>query len=102
MGPDVIVPVAFFATVISLVIGIPIVRAKTRLMERSADRGLPSDVAQRLERMEQAIDAIAIEVERISEGQRFTTRLLSERVGESPSALPRPGDGGRSSPNRDA
>ena len=27
----------------------------------------------------QAIDAIAVEVERISEGQRFTTRLLSER-----------------------
>lgn len=26
-----------------------------------------------------AIDAIAVEVERISEGQRFTTRLLSER-----------------------
>jgi len=34
----------------------------------------------RLERIEQAVDAIAIEVERISEGQRFTTKLLSERV----------------------
>jgi hypothetical protein len=32
----------------------------------------------RLERMEQSIDAIAVEVERISEGQRFTTKLLSE------------------------
>lgn len=30
--------------------------------------------------MEQALDSIAIEVERISEGQRFTTKLLSERV----------------------
>jgi hypothetical protein len=30
--------------------------------------------------MEQAIDSIAIEVERISEGQRFTTKLLSERA----------------------
>jgi hypothetical protein len=29
--------------------------------------------------LSQAIDAIAVEVERISEGQRFTTRLLSER-----------------------
>jgi hypothetical protein len=28
--------------------------------------------------MEQALEAVAIEVERISEGQRFTTRLLSE------------------------
>lgn len=33
---------------------------------------------QRLERMEQALDAIAIEVERVSEGQRFVTRLMSE------------------------
>lgn len=34
---------------------------------------------QRLERMEQAIDSMAIEVERVAEGQRFTSRLLSER-----------------------
>ena len=34
----------------------------------------------RLARIEQAVDAIALEVERISEGQRFTTKLLSERV----------------------
>lgn len=38
--------------------------------------------AQRLERMEQAMEAIAIEIERVSEGQRFVTRLLGEqRVG---------------------
>ena len=34
---------------------------------------------QRLARIEAAVEAIAIEVERISEGQRFTTRLLTER-----------------------
>jgi hypothetical protein len=34
----------------------------------------------RLRRIEQAIEAIAIEVERIGEGQRFTTRLLGERA----------------------
>jgi len=39
---------------------------------------IPDEVASRLERMEQAIEAVAIEVERISEGQRFTTKLLSE------------------------
>ncbi len=36
-----------------------------------------------LARMEQAIDAIAIEVERLSEGQRFTTRLLAEEGREA-------------------
>jgi hypothetical protein len=33
--------------------------------------------------MEQAIDSVALEVERISEGQRFTTKLLSEGKGAS-------------------
>lgn len=32
----------------------------------------------RMERMEQAVDAIAIEVERVSESQRFLTRILTE------------------------
>jgi hypothetical protein len=36
--------------------------------------------AQRLERMEQAIDSIAIEVERISEAQRFVTKVMVERA----------------------
>lgn len=39
-------------------------------------------VEDRLARMEQAIDAIALETERIAEGQRFTTRLLAERAKE--------------------
>jgi hypothetical protein len=30
--------------------------------------------------MEQAIDSIAVEVERISEAQRFTTKLLTEKA----------------------
>jgi hypothetical protein len=42
---------------------------------------LPADTSRRLERLEQGVDAIAIEVERISEGQRFVTRLLSESTG---------------------
>ena len=32
----------------------------------------------RMLRLEAAVESIAIEVERISEGQRFTTKLLSE------------------------
>jgi hypothetical protein len=36
--------------------------------------------AERLGRLEQSVDAIAVEIERISEGQRFVTKLLSERV----------------------
>ena len=39
---------------------------------------LPSADSERLQRLENGMEAIAIEVERISEGQRFVTRLLSE------------------------
>ena len=35
---------------------------------------------QRLARVEHAVEAIAIEVERISEGQRYVTTLLDERA----------------------
>ena len=48
----------------------------------------------RLQRLENAVEAIAIEVERISEGQRFTVSLLSERLparGERMAELGTPG-----------
>jgi hypothetical protein len=35
---------------------------------------------QQLARLEQAVDAIAIEVERIAEGQRFTSKLMADSV----------------------
>jgi len=37
------------------------------------------DFGPRFDRLEQAVDAIAIEVERVSEGQRFVTKILAER-----------------------
>lgn len=53
----------------------------------------------RLERMEQAIDAVAIEIERISEGQRFVTQAMARReaapalgVGQAPAEPIRVGD----------
>jgi hypothetical protein len=43
---------------------------------------MPTESARRLERLENGMESIAIEIERVSEGQRFVTRLLSE--GQSP------------------
>ena len=44
---------------------------------------------ERFSRLEQAVEAVAIEVERISEGQRFVTRILSERAAPvEPQRLP--------------
>jgi hypothetical protein len=48
----------------------------------SAQRAIDIESSPRLQRMEEAIEAISIEVERIGEGQRFATRLLSERHAE--------------------
>ena len=39
------------------------------------------DIANRLNRLDGAIDTIAVEVERISEAQRFTAKVLAERSG---------------------
>ena len=63
----------------------PIALSISRLIWKRGSRmamqppALRAESGERLERIEQGMDAIAIEVERVSEGQRFVTRLLSER-----------------------
>lgn len=42
---------------------------------------LPSADSERLQRLEHGIEAMAIEIERISEGQRFVTKLLADSKG---------------------
>jgi hypothetical protein len=96
VGPDIIVPIGFFTMVAVIIVGRPLASAFAKRMERDAlQPKVPSEVVQRLERMEQAIDSIAVEVERISEGQRFTTKLLAERSGAS---LPQGGEGAAAVP----
>lgn len=41
---------------------------------------VPREVTERLEQMGQAVESIAIEVERIGEGQRFVTKVMSEQT----------------------
>ena len=41
----------------------------------------------RIERIEQAVESIAIEMERVSEGQRFVTKLLIDRAPPEPEQL---------------
>jgi len=86
-----IIPIAAFVMVTVTAIGVPIAKAYARRMDREPRQpSLPPDMTARLDRMEQAIDSIAIEVERISEGQRFTTKLLAERNTAEPSVLSKP------------
>lgn len=51
-------------------------------------RQLPAITDARFERLEQAVESIAIEMERVSEGQRFVTKLLSDRAPPLQDKLP--------------
>jgi hypothetical protein len=66
--------------IVTIALGFPIVRLITKWLE---PRPVPprelGTINGRLERIEAAVDAIAVEVERISESQRFTARLQSEQ-----------------------
>lgn len=77
---DIIAIIGFFSTIVIVALGVPIVRSINRRKELEASRQ-PADPEQgrRLERIEQAVEAMAVEIERISEGQRFVTKLLAER-----------------------
>ena len=70
------IAIGFFVTCAVIVVGWPISRALGRRYER---RGvaplLDAGMTDQLQRIEQAVEAIAIEVERISEGQRFLAKL---------------------------
>ncbi len=65
-----------------------VIRTVARAITMRHDRGALGEgsvdrLDERLGRMEQAIEAMAIEVERVSEGQRFTSKLLAERATQS-------------------
>lgn len=81
-----------FVMIAVIAIGVPLVRAFARRMDRrsvGADTAaLSATLDPRLDRIEQAIEAVAIEVERISEGQRYTNKIMSEvRALPSPNPL---------------
>jgi uncharacterized membrane protein len=78
MNEDILAIGGFFFTVIVLTLGVPLVRSWTRRREQEPPKSIVA-MDERLARIETAIESMAIEVERISEGQRFVTRLLAER-----------------------
>lgn len=72
------------AIVFFLVIGWPIARAIARRIARggearASDAALRQQFEARFENLERNLDTVAIEMEKLSEAQRFTTRLLAER-----------------------
>jgi methyl-accepting chemotaxis protein len=80
------VAISFFVMMGFIIVGLPLARAIARRIDRSTQRPqqVAPEIRQQLDQLSASVEAIAIEVERISEGQRFTTRLLT---GKEP-ALP--------------
>lgn len=85
-GPpeEVLIVGTIFMAIVLLPLSIALAR---RIWKRSVNTvtAFPRELADRFSRMENAIEATSLEVERIGEGQRFLTRLLSER--ESPKVI---------------
>jgi hypothetical protein len=83
--PDNLIPVLgiIFGTTMIMVLGLPIIRAIVRAVERRTGPAkpavLPADLSARLDRIEQTVDSIAVEIERVAEGQRFLTKIQTEQ-----------------------
>lgn len=67
-----------FSTLLLVPIALFFARRRWKRPVSGRTSRLGDESAQRLERLEHGMEAIAIEIERVSEGQRFVTRLLSE------------------------
>jgi len=91
MPAAVLVIAAGIGGVIALITTISntILRFKEHELRASQPQGNISDA--RLARIEAAVEAMSIEIERISEGQRFTTKLLSDQTAPVQAFMPRPG-----------
>jgi hypothetical protein len=77
------ISVAFFLMVAFCVVGFPLARAFARRMDRRTEfKSVPGpDLTPQIRQLQESVDAMAIEMERISEGQRFTAKLLADRSG---------------------
>jgi hypothetical protein len=62
------------------------IRARERAIRAGAAAPLNATPSPDLEHLVNAVDAIAVEVERISEAQRFTAKVLAERAEAAPGA----------------
>ena len=87
MVPEVVMFAQVSAIAVFLVgslstIGVLTTRALRRTRQQELTGAQQGD--RQLEYLQQSVDAIALEVERIAEAQRFSTKLLAERVEPSP------------------
>lgn len=86
MDPDVVSFAGVMAVIVGTIAalaGIWVVMKWTLGSSKRRELGAARHDDARLEQLQQSIDAIAIEVERIAEAQRFSAKLLAGRAEES-------------------
>ena len=81
MDPDVVSLFAQVAAIIVVTVSAlaTVTVVGIRVVMRGRQPPPPVQQDQRLEHLQQSVDAIAVEVERIAEAQRFSAKLLAER-----------------------
>ena len=94
IGSEVIVVPAVFGIPACVLLARMWFRHKEKMASLRGAAVTDSAVEARLARIEDAVEAIAIEVERMGEGQRFVTKLLAERAQQALPESPKP-PGGR-------
>lgn len=93
MRPDQIFAISAISVIAVTILSLASMWTRRRRPDTGLERRLQL-MEQKLEGIQQAIDAVAVETERISEGQRFTAKLLAES--------PRAGADGATAPGQRA
>ena len=58
-----------------------VIKRRPQKLAEPEFRRMFGDISERLSQLDGSIEAIAVEVERVSEAQRFTAKVLAERHG---------------------
>ncbi len=73
--------------VVAIFVGFPLVRAFARRMDKRAELGTvrAQDLMPQIRQLQESVDAMTLELERISEAQRFQAKLMAEKAPALPS-----------------
>lgn len=78
------ISIAFFITIAVIIVGLPIARALGRRMDTDNQERLSGakTIGPQIQQLQESVDAMALELERISESQRFQSKLMAGKEKE--------------------
>ena len=98
MHPEIIIVPAVFGIPAFVILVRMLLKHREKMATLSAPANSNPMLEARLIRIEEAVETIAVEMERMGEGQRFVTKLLAERTGQLPDASKNEGTGRATTP----